>query len=300
MSSGSVVIFVATAKDYIKAAAKYIGISGTDNIFNTWIWGKHVYDPDDYPWCAAFQSYVAVHDLGIRINPSASAAGVANQGRRVDDSEVQPGDWVVFNWDGRTDTGWCDHIGLVEWFDHDTDWFGTIEGNYGDRVTRVTRDNNGPYFTAFFRPPYNGKTSTTTSPSKKKEQPRYRVEVKSDGKYIWLPEMIGKYDTGGSTDTYAGVTGSPITGLMVKGVGKYRVKTQKHGWLEYADGYSIGDHENGYAGYQHSPITAVHIPNTKVKVQVRLRGNSGFSAIKQGRAAGDVKTPIDAVRIVWA
>ena len=295
-------IFVATASDYIKKAATYIGISGTDNIFNTWIWGRHVYDPDDYPWCAAFQSYVAVHDLGIRINPSASAAGVANQGRRVDDSEVQPGDWVVFNWDGRTDTGWCDHIGLVEWFDHDTEWFGTIEGNYGDRVTRVTRNNNDSYFTAFFRPPYDGKTSTkkNTSSKAKKAQPTYCVAVLNGGKMEWLPEMVGTKSTDGSPDTFAGETGLPIVALAVKGVGKYKVKTKADAWLEYVTGYNLLDDKNGYAGWRSSPVTAVYIPSTEFKVQVRHRGSKGFTAAVQGKGCGNGKDPIDAIRIVRA
>lgn len=160
---------MATPRDYINAAARYIGIGGTDNIFNTWVWGFNCYDPYTYPWCAAFQSYVGIVDCGLHFSASASAAGVANQGRRIDDSEVQPGDWVVFNWDGRDDTGWCDHIGLVEWFDHGTDWFGTIEGNCDDQVMRCTRDNNGPYFTAFFRPPYD---SSVPEPPKPAEPPK--------------------------------------------------------------------------------------------------------------------------------
>lgn len=148
---------MASARQYIDTAASYIGVGGTDNIFNTWIWGQHVYDPNVYPWCAAFQSYVGVHDLGMPFNPSASAAGVAWQGERVDDSEVQPGDWVLFNWDGRQDFGWADHIGLVEWFDHGSGYFGTIEGNTGGgegSVMRCTRYNYSSYATAFFRPPY--------------------------------------------------------------------------------------------------------------------------------------------------
>lgn len=148
---------MATASEYIEKAASYIGVCGTDNVFNTWIWGRHVYNPDTYPWCAAFQSYVGVHDLGMPFNPSASAAGVAWQGTRIDDSEVQPGDWVLFNWDGRQDFGWANHIGLVEWFDHSSGYFGTIEGNTGGGegcVMRCTRYNYGGYATAFFRPPY--------------------------------------------------------------------------------------------------------------------------------------------------
>ena len=290
---------MATAKDYLTQAAKFIGVSGTDNIFNTWIWGFHCYDPDSYPWCAAFQSYVSVHLLGLPVNASASAAGLANQGTRIDDSEVQPGDWVVFNWDGRTDTGWCDHIGVVEWFDHSTDWFGTIEGNYSDTVARVTRNNDSSYFTAFFRPPYDGKNSgkADTSGKAKKVQPTYCAQVLNGHKREWLPEMVGKNSTDGSGETFAGETGLPIIGLAVKGAGKYRVKTKKHGWLEYATGYDLNDDEDGYAGWEGSPVTAVHIPSTNYKVQVRHRGTKGFTPAVQGKACGNGKDPIDAVRI---
>lgn len=150
---------MATASQYLDNAAGYIGVSGTDNIFNTWIWGHPCYDPNVYPWCAAFQSYVGVHDLDMPFSPSASAAGVANQGERVPDSEARAGDWVLFNWDGRQDFGWADHIGVVEWSDiNGSGYFGTIEGNtgssYGGEVARCTRYNNGGYATAFFRPPY--------------------------------------------------------------------------------------------------------------------------------------------------
>ena len=37
---------MATAEQFISKAASYIGVSGTDNIFNTWYWGRHVYDED--------------------------------------------------------------------------------------------------------------------------------------------------------------------------------------------------------------------------------------------------------------
>lgn len=164
---------MASANDYINAAARYIGVGGTDNIFNTWIWGRHVYDPFTYPWCAAFQSYVGVHDLGMPFEPSASAAGVAWQGWRVDVSDAQPGDWVLFNWDGRQDFGWADHIGLVEWFDHESGYFGTIEGNTGGGegiVARCTRSVYNGYACAFFRPPYDEAPTNdeSTKPNGKK------------------------------------------------------------------------------------------------------------------------------------
>ena len=150
---------MATADQYIERAAGYIGVSGTDNIFNTWIWGHHCYDPSTYPWCAAFQSYVGVHDMSMPFEPSASAAGVASQGART--QSPQRGDWVLFNWDGRQDFSWADHIGVVEWFDAQSGYFGTIEGNCDDMVKRVTRTVDGGYATAFYRPPYDERPEPT-------------------------------------------------------------------------------------------------------------------------------------------
>ena len=159
---------MATPEQYLDDAAQYIGISGDYNIFNEWYWmdlNGYDYDPG-WAWCACFQSYVGVHDIGMPFSPSASAAAVANQGERVADSEARAGDWVLFNWDGRQDFGWADHIGVVEWSDiNGSGYFGTIEGNTGNsEVARCTRYNYGSYATAFFRPPYG------EEPSKMPEQ----------------------------------------------------------------------------------------------------------------------------------
>lgn len=152
---------MATASQFIAQAAKYIGVSGDYNIFNKWYWcdlNGYSYDPGT-AWCACFQSYVGVHDLGMDFSPSASAAGVANQGTRVADEDARPGDWVLFNWDGRQSWGWADHIGVVEWSDiSGSGYFGTIEGNCDGTVKRCTRYNYSSYATAFFRPNYSGAT----------------------------------------------------------------------------------------------------------------------------------------------
>lgn len=161
-----------TAKKMLDVAAKYIGVSGTDNIFNTWYWGYHCYNPDVYPWCAVFQSYVAM-EAKLKCNYSASAAGFANQFERIPVSKedtVRKGDIVVFNWDGRNDISWCDHVGIVEWSTIGTDGkFGTIEGNTGNasggEVKRVTRTNWGAYFTAFFRPKYDAESEDKSTSS---------------------------------------------------------------------------------------------------------------------------------------
>ena len=150
---------MATAREYLETAAQYIGVSGTDNIFNTWYYGYPVYDPDYYPWCATYQSYIGIHALHMAFQASASASGVAWQGQEISQWDVQPGDWVLFNWNGRPDFGWADHIGVVEWTDiRDSGYFGTIEGNtgwaYGGEVARQTRSIYNGYSVKFFRPPY--------------------------------------------------------------------------------------------------------------------------------------------------
>ena len=300
---------MATAQQYLEKAASYIGVRGTDNIFNTWFWGHHCYDPGTYPWCAAFQSYVGVHDLGMDFTPSASAAGVANQGTRVPDEQAQPGDWVLFNWDGRQDWGWADHIGVVEWSDiNGSGYFGTIEGNTGSsaggEVARCTRYNWGSYGTAFFRPRWGGGPSPSPSPQPSGDENGPRFAVCSNG--FWYDDMFGTRDTGGSSDNYGGELGHTITYLAIDGVGKYRVCTAMSGWLPYVDRYDRNDEEYGMAG-DGSSILAIEIPNEKVRFACHSRAGGWLPDMigqydtggSSDRYGGDM-TPIDAVRIQWA
>lgn len=176
-----------TALAVIKKAASYIGVKGTDNIFNTWYYGYHCYDENKYPWCAVFQSYTFIKS-GYNCKASASAAGFANQFERIPVSKegsVRPGDVVVFNWDGRSDINWCDHVGLVEWATIDKDGrFGTIEGNTGNaaggEVARVTRTNWGNYFTAFFRPKYAAESSSSSDQTSSKAKKLFGIDVSSN------------------------------------------------------------------------------------------------------------------------
>ena len=162
-------------QDYIDAELGYLGVSGTDNVFNTWIWGQHVYIPEIYPWCAAFQSYVGVHDLGMDFAPSASASGVAFQGEPVNINEFMPGDWVLFNWDGRSDFSFADHIGLVT-IDLGSGYFGTVEGNTDDMVAERTRSIHAGYSVRFFRPPYTGDNDRKTDFMEEEETMNVIVE----------------------------------------------------------------------------------------------------------------------------
>lgn len=211
---------MATAEEFLSKAASYIGVGGTDNVFNTWYWGRHVYDPNDYPWCAAFQSYVGVHDLGMAFNPSASAAGVAWQGQLVYRAEdVKPGDWVLFNWDGRSDFGWADHIGVVESFDNSTKRFTTIEGNtgnsYGGQVLRVNRSARSGYSVMFFRPPYEKpkpKAEVRRVHVRQKGSPVYRVYFPGTGEHLYTADKWEKdqlVGQGWSSEGVAWTCGDP-------------------------------------------------------------------------------------------
>lgn len=250
---------MATAQDLISVAASQIGTSGTDNPYNSWYWGHPCHDPNTYPWCAAFVSWCA-SQAGVPVSPTAAASGVYSQLAPVPDDDVAPGDIVVYNWDGRTDTGWCDHVGIVEWFDHSSGYFGTIEGNAGNsaggEVMRVTRYNYGSYFTAFARPSYDGQSAPAPAPAPAPTtgapDVRYRVISQAGG---LLPEMVNHTDTGGSGDGYAG-DGSPILCLGIDMPGWYQVRTQASGWLPAVRGYDMTDLDNGCAG-DGSPITEV-------------------------------------------
>ena len=302
-----------TAQNYLDCAAKYIGVSGTDNIFNQWIWGQHCYDPDIYPWCAAFQSYVA-NEVGLDCHASASASGYATQFDRVADADVQPGDIVVFNWDGRSDTGWCDHVGVVEWFNHDTDYFGTIEGNTGSsaqgEVMRQTRYNNSYYFTAFYRPNWTGESKVAYNEQepgdrKNKLGMAYRAHVSNMG---WL-DVVHDGQNAGTTGN-----GLPLECIKIdppKGVTqRVDAMISNVGWKTYK-GICTGDNrsskedpEIGTTGKQYA-LEGLSIRCTSnttgkaLKFQAHIAGKGWSNVASDGQFVGSegLSRPLEAIRI---
>lgn len=201
-----------TPQDFISKAAGEIG--NYEDKYNDWYWGYR-----GPAWCAAFISWVSEQIGGCGFNKSAAVSGIVNQLQRIDDRDARPGDFVAFNWDGREYLSWMDHIGVVEWSNIDDNYnglFGTIEGNTGNepcRVLRMTRNNNAGYFTAFFRPVYDG-AGVVTPPTNQ------------DIPIEW-----------------------PGSGVI------YQVSTHAHGWLTSVN--RVDDSEDGYAGYQNSPIDGI-------------------------------------------
>lgn len=124
--------------------------------------------------------------------------------------------------------------------------------------------------------------------------------------FAWFDDMIGMYDTGGSSDDYAGAFGHPMNYLAIEGVGKYRVCTVANGWLPYVNEFDLNDEEYGMAG-DGSDIIAVEIPNDNVRFSCHSMTNGWLDPMigtydtggSSDTYGGDM-TPIDAIRIQWA
>lgn len=153
-----------SADDFIAVAASQIGHYGDYNKFNRWYWCDLMgYESDPgWAWCSVFQSWCA-DQLGMDAKPSAASAYFAQQFPRV--STPARGDFVLFNWDGRSDQSWTDHIGVVEWANSPGVYFGTIEGNVDDGdVKRCTRTTAGGYYVAFYRPTWGESEEDMATP----------------------------------------------------------------------------------------------------------------------------------------
>lgn len=95
----------------------------------------------------------------------------------------------------------------------------------------------------------------------------------TQGQGGWLPEMINRTDTGGSSDDFAG-DGTPITYIAIEMPGWYQAYTEQSGWLEKVYDYNLNDLEYGAAG-DGTPITKIRCyyetqdPNSTGWLQIR-------------------------------
>ena len=143
---------------------------------------------------------------------------------------------------------------------------------------------------------------TLPAPTPSVDAVRYRVSTDPYGK-SWYAEMQDGYDTGGSTDDFAGNYGESIRWVAIQGA-TYRVCTQSSGWLPWVAGYNVSDLEYGCAG-DGSPIVALEIVNTDTKYQVHVLGGGWYPEMvgqhdtggSSDTFAGDLWNPIDGISI---
>lgn len=123
------------------------------------------------------------------------------------------------------------------------------------------------------------------------KEPRYTSCV--NGR--WFPDMIGGRDTSGSSETYTGIFGFDMTGLVIDNVEKYSVATEDGGWLGPVTGYD----KNNPAG-DGSPIIAVQITDPNVIYMTHTKGGRWSKPVygnKSDRYSGNM-LPIDALQIL--
>ena len=168
---------MATAQQFIEECRKHLGEGSL-----------YTGENPSWAWCAKFLSSVA-KDLGMTQFDSWSAVGVYNACTPIADEDVQPGDFVCFNFDGREDTSWFDHIGVVTYADIANEgMYKTIEGNSGANYTvgEYTYYNDTyPPKTYFCRPDYDSEEDMLTDEDIEKiaDKVIFRMKIK-DGKVV--------------------------------------------------------------------------------------------------------------------
>lgn len=130
---------MSAANNVLYCARQWIGYSRWDDpepgtVFGRWyaeLVGDSYFGESGVPYCAMFISYcldwAGVTAAGI---PGAYVPWIlsanSDAGRLVANEDAQPGDLVMFDWQG---DGVADHIGIVEENHPDEGWMQTIEGN---------------------------------------------------------------------------------------------------------------------------------------------------------------------------
>lgn len=130
---------MSAAKNVLYCARQWIGYSRWDDpepgtVFGRWyaeLVGDSYFGESGIPYCAMFVSYclnwAGIEAAGL---PGAYVPWIlsanSDAGRLVANEDAQPGDLVMFDWQG---DGVADHIGIVEENHADEGWMQTIEGN---------------------------------------------------------------------------------------------------------------------------------------------------------------------------
>lgn len=243
----------------------------------------------DVAWCAMFASWT-FDQAGVRCAgfPGAYCPSMLEAaekaGRAVAPKNAKPGDAIFFDWDG----GESDHVGIVE--SNDGKQLVTIEGNTDNGiVARKVRKYD--CCVKAVRPYYEqGATTSAPTTSQTSAKMTFRVSVNSSGKK-WLAANKLK-------------RGSAIRWIAIKGAGKYRVSTERNGWLPYVSKYDVTDLENGCAG-DGSPINAIEVYSSKYRYAVRKLNGKWYEDMigrtdtsgSNDHFAGDLANRLDGFRI---
>ena len=221
---------------------------------------------------------------------------------KLPDRGAKPNDWVGVICNTNPTAVLIEFCFVDNWDDCEAWW----RAPWDDVVNAVCDGIEGKEWAAGEREsePEPAPAPTPEPAPKPADNVRYCASTDPSGNE-WLPEMIGRTDTSGSSDFFAGIVGKPIRWLAIDGVGKYRVCTQENGWLPWVDKYDPTDLEYGCAG-DGSPIIAIEIPNSNVRYAAHgISGEWYTDMIGNHDTDGSSDyfagafTPIDAATIQW-
>lgn len=150
---------MATAAEFLAVAKAQLGTPETPPGSNRTKYGRW-FGVDGVAWCAIFVSW-CMNQVGESLRSAWCDDWMnwAKQGRNGlrwvgQYDQIRPGDLAIFDWDG----GYSDHIAAVAVAHSDGSWT-SIEGNWADRVSQVTRGRAN--IRGFVRPNWSGAPSAS-------------------------------------------------------------------------------------------------------------------------------------------
>lgn len=129
----------------------------------------------DWAWCACFCSALAIKLRYTEIIPIEISCGdLIENAKKMgcwvenDGYVPKPADFVLYDWNdnGSDDnTGWPDHVGVVDYVNENSGYFTVIEGNYSDSVKKRTVSINGRFIRGFIAPKYDDNAVEPSTPN---------------------------------------------------------------------------------------------------------------------------------------
>lgn len=170
-----------TAEAVVNVARSWIGLNEKDGSYKKIIdiynsqkgqFPRNLKMQYNWSWCACTVSAIAIQ-LGyediipIEISCGEMVKKAQKMGIWVENDGFvpYPGCPVLYDWDdsGKGDnTGWPDHVGIVEMVNEAAGYFVVIEGNYQNSVKRRTISINGKFIRGFIAPKYDAEKDPVT------------------------------------------------------------------------------------------------------------------------------------------
>lgn len=140
-----------------------------------------------WPWCACTWSalaiklgYTDIMPIEISCNELINRAKEMGCWQENDGYVPSPGDGIIYDWDDNgigDNTGWPDHIGVVDYCNIASGYMTVIEGNYSHSVKKRTISINGKYIRGFITPKYTAEIVQTAPTTGRKDTTTVAREV---------------------------------------------------------------------------------------------------------------------------